>query len=198
MLVGCASVSASPELLRLKYIAVVPEARRRGVAKALLRYAIERLWFQQATIELDVFIDNQVARNWYTAIGFRSTAALSYWEIELLETEDAPTMYIGDWPQAEVCQDIFGFSTFLLVTGCKQTRVGRIGERWFYIASADVIEDPEVRRALYNVDANRRAYSIVEDDSVSQWMKSNGRRTHQTLRMGAQVSSLLQHLKEIS
>ena len=109
--VSCADFTVSLEALWLKYVATDPQARRQGLGKALLRYALASLHDRQASVELDVSVENAAALRWYDALGFTPAAQSTYWAFANDERLGCPAMEIPDWPQSQACHAAWATNT---------------------------------------------------------------------------------------
>jgi len=165
-IVGCAELRSIHDGLFLNYISVAPGRRGRGVAARLLAGAIEAARQPgQRQLHLDVLAHNESARAWYERLGCQRVSESAWWQWELQSGDHAPAT-IGSWPQAEACQQAFGFSQFVLRTEQACYTVGRLGDALFRITDVNATLDPRVSAALNKIDASRQVLAVLPQGAL--------------------------------
>ena len=115
---------SSPTECFLSYVCVSEDARRLGVATALIVHFLGRQASLES-IELDVFVDNTSALNLYRALGFESTEGTTW----LLRELPAPSaeLEVLQLTTSRAAHTVYGFCEFRVEwEGC-EIRLGRIG-----------------------------------------------------------------------
>lgn len=154
--IGCAEFRRMLNALWLSYIAVDPEYRGCGVARGLLRWAIERIATPHPLEKmfLDVFAFNSVALSWYERLGFRCCASRRWYEIPL--TVDSPAnAIVGGLAQANELQLQFGFSQLKVTTPAGNYDVGRLHSTFFRLSRPEAVMDRDLMGALKAMDPDR-------------------------------------------
>lgn len=165
-LIAAAELRRRPGGLLLGYIAVDPCHRGRRAGAALFAAAGGMSGVNSGRIGLDVFHDNLRARDWYTRLGFVPTAAAEFVELQPPREADDGSAYVAGLPQADLCQERFGFSRFDLITRQATVSVGRMGDDWFRLTDPDAAGSPVVFRALRRLDPRRRIFGVLPADSA--------------------------------
>jgi len=140
-------------------------------------------------ISLDVFDDNAQALKWYGRLGFQIRQTSELIEIMPPMTPSEWRAYLSDLPQADLCQERFGFSRFNLVTVQRTWSIGRIGDGWFRLDDAAALGDASVFAALRALDPRRRIFAAVPQFSVAPTIEARLLAT--THRMEAEISQVL-------
>jgi GNAT superfamily N-acetyltransferase len=191
-LLGAVEMRRRPNGLFLNYIAVSPERRRQRVAASLLLEGLRLLGDNSGRIELDVFHDNIAAVQWYGRLGFGTITSVEFLELPPACVGGAEPAYVSGMPQADLCQERFGFSTFNLITGKGTFPVGRIGDAWFRLSDPVAVDDPAIFAALRLLDPARRIFAVVPPSRVppAQVVCLLNR----TYRMGADILPVMSSL----
>lgn len=189
-------MKVSAKKVSLGYIAVSSEMRGSGVGKRLLAYALHQCRRGQDVIDLDVFVHNDIARRWYMELGFTPVSRTTYWEFDAGEPDHHASIYVAEWPQAQACHSAFGFSQFCLNVSGKDISVGRVGTRWFRLPTAEAVTNGDVHAMLASIDAGRRIYAVLPDESVTEWVQNKGLRTISVDRMQAHLNDVQHRLSE--
>jgi ribosomal protein S18 acetylase RimI-like enzyme len=192
VMAGAAELRRSANRLFLNYIAVGPSQRGQGVGAMLLSAALEMSGVSSGEIVLDVLHDNVRALQWYRRLGFVARTSAEFLEIAPPDGRDEQPTYISGLPQADVCQERFGFSKFDLVTGSGTYSVGRIGETWFRMTDTAAITSPPVFAALNLLDPGRRVFAVVPAGSAPPAQVI--RLLAKTHRMGAEIPDVMSAL----
>ncbi len=188
---GAAELRRQPNALFLNYIAVLPAYRGRGVGAQLLLSALKALGVTSGRIELDVREDNPRAMGWYRRLGFEATEAKDF--LDLRPPGGAgEEAYVEDLPQADLCQERFGFSEFRLIARRGVFRAGRIGDEWFRLTDPAAVASPSVFTALERLDPRRRIFAVVPGGSVAEAQVV--RVLAKSRRMEAEIAGLLTSL----
>src|ERR1035437_3055966 len=165
-IIGAAELRRQPNRLLLNYIGVHPGYRGQHAGTTLLSAAVGMSGVNSGQIELDVLDDNVRALQWYRRLGFTTRTSAEFLELATSDGADEGPAYVSGLPQADLCQERFGFSKFNLITGKGTFSVGRIGETWFRLTDLAAIADPAVFPALNRLDPARRIFAIVPASSA--------------------------------
>jgi ribosomal protein S18 acetylase RimI-like enzyme len=199
---GATELRRSVNRLFLNYIAVAPSQRGQGVGAILFSAALRMSEVRSGEIALDVLHDNVRALEWYSRLGFAAQASTEFLELAARCGADsqpaapalmpAPPAYVAGLPQADVCQERFGFSKLDLITTSGNFSVGRIGETWFRLTEAAAISKPSVFAALNLLDPARRVFAVLPAGSAPPAQVI--RLLAKTHRMGAEIPDLMSAL----
>src|ERR1017187_9497198 len=126
--IGAAELRRQSDRLFLNYIAVDPSHRGQRVGAALFSAAVRMSGVSSGPIGLDVFHDNVRARQWYSHLGFATRTSTEFLELGPPSGAGEGPAHVSGLPQADLCQERFGFSSFNLITKNKTFSVGRIGD----------------------------------------------------------------------
>jgi ribosomal protein S18 acetylase RimI-like enzyme len=187
--IAATELRRTPGRLFLNYISVHPEYQGRRVGTQLFAAAIKMSGVYDGQIGLDVFDDNLLALEWYGRLGFQMRQTSDFIEVMPPVTEPEGAAYISDLPQANLCQECFGFSKFNLVTGQRACSIGRIGDVWFRLNDSASVADPGVFSALRLLDPVRRTFAVVPSLSVPP--RQVARLFVRSHRMEAEISRVL-------
>jgi ribosomal protein S18 acetylase RimI-like enzyme len=189
---GAVELRRSANRLFLNYIAVTPSQRGQGVGAILFSAAVEMSGVLSGEIVLDVLHNNVRALEWYGRLGFAARTSAEFLEIAPPDGRDAEPAYVSGVPQADVCQERFGFSRFDLITCSGSFSVGRIGDAWFRLTQAAAISTPAVFAALQALDPARRVFAVLPAGSAPPAQAI--RLLAKTHRMGAGIPDLISAL----
>lgn len=190
---GAVELRRHPNGLFLNYIGVRDEFRGQRVGTALLSGAMQMSGIHSGQIALDVLDDNIRALQWYERLGFTRRASSEFLELAPPPATDDPPAYVSGLPQAEVCQEQFGFSRFNLISRNGSFSVGRIGNSWFRLTDPAVARDPAIFKALHLLDPRRRIFAVLPPSSVP--CEQVIRLVATTHRMDANIPQLISALK---
>jgi hypothetical protein len=112
-------------------------------------------------IGLDVFHDNVRALKWYSRLGFATIAAAEFLELAAPGRTGEEPVYVTGLPQADLCQERFGFSRFALITRQGTFNAGRIGDTWFRLTDLEAVRSAAVFAALERLDPQRRVFAVL-------------------------------------
>ena len=157
------------QLRRNTHVAIIdnlhvqPGCQQRGVGTALLRTALNAAG--TARVGIDAFEGSEIALRFYRRIGF-SLVRTRHWRILPPSPWVEQESYIHNLPQSEVTHAAYGISMLKIETAQGTYRVGRIGQRWFRLASLTGLNDGGLRHALWRLDPNRSIIAVMprEDD----------------------------------
>jgi ribosomal protein S18 acetylase RimI-like enzyme len=165
-IVGAAELRRQPDRLLLNYIAVHPSHRGQSVGAILFSAAVEMLGVSSGQIGLDVLHDNVRALHWYSRLGFATGTSTEFLELAPPSGADESLAYVSGLPQADLCQERFGFSKFNLITRKGTFSVGRIGDTWFRLTDLAAVGNPAIFAALKLLDPGRRIFAVVPASSA--------------------------------
>lgn len=132
----------------LSYICVAPDMRNRGIATQLFRFFVER-HPETATLELDVFNDNDAAVALYQKLGLERCAS-SKWVVRDVP-EAAGSVEIPSIAASLAAHRAYGFSEMNVFHGGAMTRVGRIGSRVMRCFNREDFESPSLHAGVVGV-----------------------------------------------
>lgn len=191
-IIGACELRRSPNVLILNYIAIDPSHRGQRVATALLSEALRMTGVSSGGMELDVLCDNAPALRWYGKLGFTTVSSAEFTELAAPGTADEGPAYVAGLPQADLCQERFGFSSFNLIGQQGTFSAGRIGDAWFRLTSPEAVRSAAIFAALDAIDPRRRIFAIVPADSAPPAQVI--RRLAKTHRMRMQIPQLMSAL----
>jgi hypothetical protein len=193
-IIGAAELRRQPNRLFLNDIAVHQNYRGKGVGATLLSAAVQTSGVSSGQIGLDVFHDNVRALQWYCRLGFAISTSAEFVEVgPPSEAEEEPA-YLSGLPQADLCQERFGFSRFSVITMKGTFSVGRIGDTWFRLTDIAALGSPSVFASLRLLDPARRIFAIVPASSAPPAQVVRLLAT--THRMRAEIPHLLSSLSD--
>lgn len=165
-IIGAAELRRQSNRLLLNHIGVHPAYRGQRVGAILFSAAVGMSGVSSGQIELDVLHDNVRALQWYSRLGFATRTSTEFLELAPPGGADEEPAYVSGLPQADLCQDRFGFSKFNLVTRKGTFSVGRIGDIWFRLADSAAVSNPAIFAALNLLDPGRRTFAVVPPSSA--------------------------------
>lgn len=175
----------------LNYVCTHPEFRSRGLGMHLLRFSLASIRSDRfSSMVLDVFDDNSVAKDWYGKLGFSPIHFSAWYSIPLNSISVERTGIISGGAQADLCFREYGFSQFTVQTIRGQYEVGMLGEKWFRITQADVLDDPDAENALQLLDPKRKLLALLGEE-VAQGKLRNAEKLIRTIRMRTEMSALI-------
>ena len=193
-IIGAAELRRQPNRLFLNYIAVHPNHRGHCVGAILFSAAVEMSGVSPGQIGLDVLHDNVRALQWYSRLGFATRTSTEFLDLASPSGADKEPAYVSGLPQADLCQERFGFSKFNLITRKGSFSVGRIGDTWFRLTDLTAIGDPAIFAALNLLDSGRRIFAVVPASSVPPTQVV--RLMAKTYRMEAEIPHLMSSLSD--
>ena len=192
-IIGAVELRRRSNRLFLNHIAVHHNYRGQRVGAVLFLAAVRMSVVNSGQIGLDLFHDNVRALHWYSRLGFATMTSAEFLELAPPSAADEEPAYAAGLPQANLCQERFGFSRFDLITGKGTFSAGRIGETWFRLTDVAAIGSPSVFAALKLLDPARRIFAVVPASSAP---RAQVVRLLATVhRMEADISEVLTHLK---
>jgi ribosomal protein S18 acetylase RimI-like enzyme len=165
-IIGAAELRRHSNRLLLNYIGVHPGYRGQRVGAILLSAAVGMSGVSSGQIGLDVLHENVRALQWYGRLGFVTRTSAEFLELAPPSGVDEGPAYVSGLPQADLCQERFGFSKFNLITRKGTFSVGRIGDTWFRLTDLAAIGDPAIFAALNLLDPGRRIFAVVPASSA--------------------------------
>ena len=165
-IIGAAEIRRQSNMLLLNYIGVNPEYRGQRVGAILFSAAVGLLGVSTGEIGLDVLHENTRALQWYTRLGFATRTCADFIELAPPGGTDEVPAYVSGLPQADLCQERFGFSNFNLSTRRETFSVGRIGDTWFRLNHLAAVGSPAVFATLNQLDPGRRIFAVVPASSA--------------------------------
>jgi ribosomal protein S18 acetylase RimI-like enzyme len=165
-IIGAAELRRQSNRLLLNYIAVHPGHRGQHVGAILFSAAVGMSGVSSGQIGLDVLHDNVRALQWYSRLGFATRTSAEFLEIAPPSGADEEPAYVSGLPQADLCQERFGFSRFNLITRKGTFSVGRIGDTWFRLTDVAAVGNPAIFAALNLLDPGRRIFAVVPASSA--------------------------------
>jgi len=190
--VGCVELRFFRDEIFLNYISVVSNFRLRGIGNRLLEAALNSIDQDRYTkLRLDVFSHNTIARTWYESLGFQYEYSIGWWDIPIWELDDSASAIITGYPQAQACQEKFGFSQFSLITQNGEYSVGRIGHNWFRLIQSNALIDPGVAKTLSHLDADRHILALIQEGQMPPSVAENSQRVAGTERMCIELKRLV-------
>lgn len=145
----------------LNHIHVVPDRQARGIGTSLLRFVLGGIEAEE--LALDVFDESAVALSLYRRLGFAPLQRYHWHILELPAAADHGFL-VRNLPQADVTHAAFDLSSLQVETRSGTYEVGRLGDRWFRITSAQALADDDLLPALAALDGTRAVFAIVSAD----------------------------------
>ncbi len=195
---GFAEIRRDAEKLFLNNIYVVPYAQSKGTGRLLLYEGLCQVRdMNQGILELDVFADNQKAKEWYFALGLTPISNQLWVDISL---SDLPSDKVDWWvvsrmPQANAVHEIYGFSEFVLLTPAHNYMIGRLGTMYFRSTTSDILEDLSALVALRSLDSQRRLFCVGSPDGVTRSRIRGSRVIASSIRLRGDLDSILMRLR---
>jgi ribosomal protein S18 acetylase RimI-like enzyme len=193
-IIGAAELRRQSNGLLLNYIGVHPGYRGQRVGAILLSAAVGMSGVSSGQIGLDVLHDNVRALQWYSRLGFATRTSADFLDLAPPGGADEGPAYVSGLPQADLCQERFGFSTFNLITRKGTFSVGRIGDTWFRLTDLAAVGNPAIFTALNLLDPGRRIFAVVPASSVPPAQVV--RLLAKTHRMEAEIPHLMSSLAD--
>jgi GNAT superfamily N-acetyltransferase len=192
---GCAQMRGVNGRLFLNYIAVLPEMRGRGIGPHLLRQSVLLSPLKKTDwIELDVLENNFGARRWYERLGFVYANSIS-WNALPLSPGEEDSLELLDFPQAQACQERYGFSQFRVRSDSGEHSIGRLGNDWFRLADTCALHAPGLTALLHRLDSRRKVL-VVEKCGNSEPSPGTDSRIAFSFRMEMPIELLVKNLEK--
>ena len=193
-IIGGAELRRQSNRLLLNYIGVHPGYRGHRVGAILFSAAVGMSGVSSGQIGLDVLHDNVRALQWYSRLGFATRTSTEFLELASPSGADEEPAYVSGLPQADLCQERFGFSKFNLITRKGSFSVGRIGDIWFRLTDLAAVGNPAIFAALNLLDPGRRIFAVVPASSAPPAQVV--RLLAKTYRMEAEIPQLMSSLSD--
>jgi hypothetical protein len=155
---------------------------------------------KQSHVELDVLLDNSVARRIYQSVGFRPLFEQRWVEMPLPDGADRTASDSGpeDLDEATRTQREYGFSEFRLHVGAETYPVGRLGHHLFRIKHSSMLSDRAALGALQRLDPRRSVLCIVRGDCASAPFGKNAVEKARSTRLVASLDHVLDRLSRFA
>jgi ribosomal protein S18 acetylase RimI-like enzyme len=192
---GYIDLKPAGDTLFLSYVAVEKRFQNKKIASRLLDTAIREASSPRISkLALDVLVDNEPAQKWYSGLGLKGNGH-TFWVKQKvrLKGKVEPLKVVG-FASAQVTQERYGFSEFILITGSGTRRVGRLGPELFRVADKMGIDDPMIS-TLQTLDSNRYILELQDDFSLDK----DGPEKEcvaQTLRLSGSLSEVLAKIEK--
>ncbi len=167
---GFAEMRLYSDELFVNHIYVRRDRQGRGLGSYLLKEALQATRQEGVTqVGLDVFLENEKAKHWYSRIGFAPVERYS-WSTTALRPPSTPGWYcVAELPQAECIHARYGFSQFVLKTVRGSYRIGRLGDDVFRVGDLRLLEDHAALRGLGELGPARHLLAVCPDEAVETY-----------------------------
>ena len=165
--IGFVEFRIYPDMLFLNYIGIEKRARKNGLASYLLSQSeliIRKKCHEK--MQLDVFFDNQVSKNWYEKIGFTSIASSNWLSVSFKAESRLNNSKVSGFPQAILCNKEFGFSEFTLNTPIDTYNIGLLGDKWFRVTQSQIFHDSDALSGLKKLSGTRKILVLCNDEDL--------------------------------
>ncbi|MBP2639409.1 MAG: hypothetical protein H6Q66_360 [Firmicutes bacterium] len=151
----------------LSELFIAADARSGGIGKQLFEHGRELAIKHNAfVIELDVFMMNHEAREWYQRLGFIERHQTS-WILEGAAHRAKAVIPQGymvkNFCTAAACQKVYGFSNLEIESGSTKYSIGRLGDRYFRITTMENLYDKQLLSVLRHLDPDRRIVGSIKN-----------------------------------
>lgn len=171
VLLGFAEWRLIVRALHLNNLFVHPEARGKGVGKALLRWGIryaERNGVRE--MSLDGFVSNGGVLGWYERVGFRPEYTTAWYAGVLPALPEARngggrTFRIDNLDDAQDIHAVYQFSNLEIETTRARYVVGRIGGAYYRVSTPAALQDEELVAGLKEFDPARKLAALVPEEA---------------------------------
>lgn len=194
-LLGYVELRSLPDALFLNNIAVLPEAQGRGIGKELLAEAIKITRAPAHYLfELDVFVSNLRAKNWYHRLGMRSVYEQFWLKIPLLATD---LCFDGWWntPDLGLANQVhkyYGFSQFALQFDSTRYKIGRISNNLYRITENNILSNKAAVSVLATLDSERQLLYI--GGAIEGQLPESSTVLARSLHMQGELNTVLRNL----
>ena len=179
--------------LCLNYIGTHAGYRKNNIASKLLLHSIANEENLFENIILDVFIDNEIAKKWYSDLGFHSVLK-KQWVIAENKILYPRIGYISGMPQSDRCFREYNFSQMTLITDLKAYSVGLLGKNYFRISDPIIFKDLMALSTLAKFAPNRKILLIAESP-LTQDMHVPFINITATVQMSMGIMALIQNVQ---
>ena len=179
-----------PDTLFLNYIGIDKSSRKNSLASYLLNQSelmIRKKCHKK--MQLDVFFDNQIAKNWYEKIGFTSITSSNWLSVSFEAESKLKNAKISDFPQAILCSEKFGFSEFLLSTPIRTYNIGLLGDKWFRVTQSQIFHDSDALSGLKKLSDTRKILALCNDEDLDN-IPSHAEHFCRPIRMSISLDKL--------
>lgn len=157
--VGAIEVQLTTVEIFIKYVAVAPIHRRKGLANALLGYVLATC-VEKPTLSLHVLESNTAALTWYESLGMQNVSTVGWYAGDVPRAQPGSFTLVSGYPQMSAQFDEFGFATITLKAASRTSNIGVLGEKWLRFTSWDDVRQPEFAASLQRIWPHRRALVI--------------------------------------
>jgi ribosomal protein S18 acetylase RimI-like enzyme len=188
--IGFVEFRIYPDMLFLNYIGIDKSSRKNSLASYLLSQSelmIRKKCHKK--MQLDVFFDNQVAKNWYEKIGFTSITSSNWLSVSFEAESRLKNSKISGFPQAILCSEKFGFSEFLLSTPIRTYNIGLLGDKWFRVTQSQIFHDPDALSGLKKLSSTRKILALCSDEDLDN-IPSHAEHFCRPIRMSISLDKL--------
>ncbi len=150
----------------LNYIAVLPTYQGTGIGKVLFSQWIDSGKRRGCTtLSLDVDVQNQRARDWYSRLGFEvSDTSVIYRKSRNDKRQDIDDeVCIHEWEAAEAWQSLYGFSQFSLSSKGHRWIIGRLGGKAYRTSEFLPLS---VEHSLWMIEPRNYLYVFSDSPSI--------------------------------
>jgi ribosomal protein S18 acetylase RimI-like enzyme len=159
-IVGGIEIQLTPAEIFVKYVAVAPEYRRKGIANALLAEALAA-YPGKKKLSLHVLQSNTAAVNWYYSLGMKKISEVSWYAGDMPQSASTGFAVLGGYAQMVIHLERFGFAMLMLKNLERTTNVGVLNEQWLRFTSWDDISQLDFVASLRRIWPTRRALVIT-------------------------------------
>jgi ribosomal protein S18 acetylase RimI-like enzyme len=189
VIVGFVEFKNGFDCLFLNFIGISSLLRNKGIAKKLLKQSFFMARsINHKKISLDVFSDNQIAKNWYVNLGFTPEYTTNWYKIKQIEKCRDFIARVSGYSQSKICYSNFGFSQFTLNTVANTYSIGVLGGKWFRVTQPEFLNDKDGLACLSSIDPNRYILGLFRDD-IQQVLPSHSVLFCSSIRMNLEIEA---------
>ncbi len=154
---GVAEIRFNSNGLFLNNIHIERSQRGKGLGTKLLHHTLEMTRRPgDLDLSLDVFQDNESAKQWYLNLGFLSVEEYIWATFTPGTGLPEGEFCCPNMPQANCVQNRYGFSQFTLQTQNISYDIGRLGGGFFVLTDPGILRDEIAQSALRTLDPARQ------------------------------------------
>ncbi|MCL6458402.1 MAG: GNAT family N-acetyltransferase, partial [Gorillibacterium sp.] len=182
-LTGFIEYAVMEKELFINNICVNERYRGLGIGSLLLNAVYEdALTRGYSKVRLDCFSWNESVYRYYRSLGYAEVGE-TFWSVGANPFQHKPANHgflVHDYPFAEVCQQAFGFSTFLLNKDGNMTRIGRLQSSHYRLALKNEHLGEDLLQVLAALDPTRSLFLLHSDPGL---VESSFRRISSSIQM---------------